>query len=74
MNFKDAKACKAKDSVLDAGPVSRLNDCIKEVFEGGFDDSHLVEVLAGFKVLAFCLTMFIFSSKGGVNEVLEYMV
>ena len=67
-NFQDAKACKAKNGVSDAGSACRLNGTIKEFFEGGFDDVHLVEGLVGFKVLAFCLVAFIFSGKGGVND------
>ena len=40
-----------------------------EVFQGGFDDHHLMEVFSCFKVLPFCLVAFVFSSKGGVNFV-----
>ena len=63
-NFNDAKACEAKDGVPDDGPAHRLNGCVKEVFEGSFNDIHLLEVLAGFKVLVLYLAIFTLSTKG----------
>ena len=35
---------KAKDGVLDAGPICELDNGIEEVLESGFDNHHLMEV------------------------------
>ena len=43
-DFQDAKACQTKDSVPDADRVCRLDGWVEEVFKGGFNDGHLVEV------------------------------
>ena len=63
------KAFEANDCVSDAGPVCRLNGGIEEVFKGGFDEIHLVDVLAGFEMLAFHLTAIILVGKGWVINV-----
>ena len=48
--------------------MHRLDGCIEEVFEGGFDDHHLVESFPCFKVLVFYFMLFIFV-EGRVNFV-----